>query len=100
MHQFESPRLPFPSLLAKQAEKTGEDENGQGTYITHWQLRVSAKSAVSNVAAQSRPRHRLPKAHPVAMMCCHGFGQEPPPRCGNRFGPAPIVENAFKSVRE
>jgi hypothetical protein len=32
----------------EEAEKTGEDENGQGTYVTHWQLRVSAKSAVSN----------------------------------------------------
>ena len=30
------------------AEKTGEDENGQGTYVTHWQLRVTAKPAVSN----------------------------------------------------
>jgi hypothetical protein len=32
----------------EEAEKTGEDENGQGTYVTHWQLRVSAKAAVSN----------------------------------------------------
>lgn len=32
----------------EEAEKTGEDENGQGTYVTHWQLRVSAKSAISN----------------------------------------------------
>jgi hypothetical protein len=32
----------------EEAEKTGEDENGQGTYVTHWQLRVSAKPAVSN----------------------------------------------------
>ena len=32
----------------EEAEKTGEDENGQGTYVTHWQLRVNAKSAVSN----------------------------------------------------
>jgi hypothetical protein len=32
----------------EEAEKTGEDENGQGTYVTHWQLRVSAKSAVSH----------------------------------------------------
>jgi hypothetical protein len=32
----------------EEAEKTGEDENGQGTYVAHWQLRVSAKPAVSN----------------------------------------------------
>jgi len=32
----------------EEAEKTGEDENGQGTYVTHWQLRVTARSAVSN----------------------------------------------------
>ena len=32
----------------EEAEKPGEDENGQGTYVTHWQLRVSAKAAVSN----------------------------------------------------
>lgn len=32
----------------EEAEKTGENENGQGTYVTHWQLRVSAKPAVSN----------------------------------------------------
>ena len=30
------------------AEKTGEDENGQATYATHWQIRVNAKPAVSN----------------------------------------------------
>ena len=30
------------------SEKTGEDENGQGTYETHWQIRVSAKPAISN----------------------------------------------------
>lgn len=30
------------------SEKTGEDENGQGTYVTHWQLRVTARLAVSN----------------------------------------------------
>jgi hypothetical protein len=34
--------------FVEEAEKTGEDENGQGTYVTHWQLRVTAKSAVSN----------------------------------------------------
>ena len=30
------------------AEKTGEDENGQGLYTTHWQLRVTAKPKLSN----------------------------------------------------
>jgi hypothetical protein len=30
------------------SEKTGEDESGQGTYATHWQLRIHAKPAVSH----------------------------------------------------
>lgn len=30
------------------SEKTGEDEDGRGLYVTHWQLRVNAKPAVSN----------------------------------------------------
>lgn len=32
----------------EESEKTGEDENGQGTYATHWQIRVNAKPALSN----------------------------------------------------
>ena len=45
--QVEGSRTRYFGFI-EEAEKTGEDENGQGTYITHWQLRVSAKSAVSN----------------------------------------------------
>jgi hypothetical protein len=45
--QGEGSRMRYFGFI-EEAEKTGEDENGQGTYVTHWQLRVSAKSAVSN----------------------------------------------------
>jgi hypothetical protein len=45
--QVEGSRTRYFGFI-EEAEKTGEDENGQGTYVTHWQLRVSAKSAVSN----------------------------------------------------
>ena len=45
--QGEGARVRFFGFI-EEAEKTGEDENGQGTYVTHWQLRVSAKAAVSN----------------------------------------------------
>ena len=45
--QVEGSRTRYFGFI-EEAEKTGEDENGQGTYITHWQLRVSAKSALSN----------------------------------------------------
>ncbi len=34
--------------FVENSEKTGEDENGQGTYRTHWQLRINARPAVSN----------------------------------------------------
>jgi hypothetical protein len=45
--QVEGSRTRYFGFI-EEAEKTGEDENGQGTYVTHWQLRVSARSAVSN----------------------------------------------------
>jgi hypothetical protein len=45
--QVEGSRTRYFGFI-EEAEKTGEDENGQGTYVTHWQLRVSAKSAISN----------------------------------------------------
>jgi hypothetical protein len=45
--QVEGSRTRYFGFI-EEAEKTGEDENGQGTYVTHWQLRVSAKAAVSN----------------------------------------------------
>jgi len=45
--QGEGSRMRYFGFI-EEAEKTGEDEHGQGTYVTHWQLRVSAKSAVSN----------------------------------------------------
>ncbi len=45
--QVEGSRTRYFGFM-EEAEKTGEDENGQGTYVTHWQLRVSAKAAVSN----------------------------------------------------
>jgi hypothetical protein len=45
--QVEANRTRYFGFI-EEAEKTGEDENGQGTYVTHWQLRVSAKAAVSN----------------------------------------------------
>jgi biotin carboxyl carrier protein len=45
--QGEGARVRYFGFI-EEAEKTGEDENGQGTYVTHWQLRVSAKAAVSN----------------------------------------------------
>ena len=45
--QVEGSRTRYFGFI-EEAEKTGEDENGQGTYVTHWQLRISAKAAVSN----------------------------------------------------
>jgi len=45
--QVEGSRTRYFGFI-EESEKTGEDENGQGTYVTHWQLRISAKSAVSN----------------------------------------------------
>jgi hypothetical protein len=45
--QVEGSRTRYFGFI-EEAEKTGEDENGQGTYVTHWQLRVAAKAAVSN----------------------------------------------------
>lgn len=45
--QIEGTRTRYFGFI-EDAEKTGEDENGQGTYATHWQLRVNAKPAVSN----------------------------------------------------
>jgi hypothetical protein len=45
--QVEGARTRYFGFI-EEAEKTGEDENGQGTYVTHWQLRVSARSALSN----------------------------------------------------
>jgi hypothetical protein len=45
--QVEGTRTRYFGFI-EEAEKTGEDENGQGTYVTHWQLRVNAKPAVSN----------------------------------------------------
>jgi len=45
--QIEGSRTRYFGFI-EDAEKTGEDENGQGTYATHWQLRVNAKPAVSN----------------------------------------------------
>lgn len=34
--------------FVENAEKTGEDESGHGTYERHWQIRVTAKPATSN----------------------------------------------------
>ena len=45
--QVEGSRTRYFGFI-EESEKTGEDENGQGTYVTHWQLRVSAKPAVSH----------------------------------------------------
>ena len=44
--QVEGSRTRYFGFI-EESEKTGEDENGQGTYVTHWQLRISAKSALS-----------------------------------------------------
>ena len=45
--QVEGSRTRYFGFI-EEAEKTGEDENGQGTYVTHWQLRITAKAAVSH----------------------------------------------------
>jgi hypothetical protein len=45
--QVEGTRVRYFGFI-EEAEKTGEDENGQGTYVTHWQLRITAKAAVSH----------------------------------------------------
>jgi hypothetical protein len=45
--QVEETRTRYFGFI-EDAEKTGEDENGQGTYVTHWQLRVTAKPKLSN----------------------------------------------------
>jgi hypothetical protein len=45
--QVEGTRVRYFGFV-EEAEKTGEDENGQGTYVTHWQLRITAKAAVSH----------------------------------------------------
>lgn len=45
--QVEESRTRYFGFI-EDAEKTGEDENGQGTYVTHWQLRVTAKPKLSN----------------------------------------------------
>jgi hypothetical protein len=45
--QGEGTRVRYFGFI-EEAEKTGEDENGQGTYVTHWQLRITAKAAVSH----------------------------------------------------
>jgi hypothetical protein len=45
--QVEGTRARYFGFI-EEAEKTGEDENGQGTYVTHWQLRITAKAAVSH----------------------------------------------------
>lgn len=45
--QVEGTRTRYFGFI-EEAEKSGEDANGQATYVTHWQLRVSAKAAVSN----------------------------------------------------
>jgi len=53
------------------AEKTGEDEDGRGTYRTHWQLRLSAKPAVSNdgkthyISGQLAPAQTREEAQPT-----------------------------------
>jgi biotin carboxyl carrier protein len=45
--QVEGTRVRYFGFI-EEAEKTGADENGQGTYVTHWQLRITAKAAVSH----------------------------------------------------
>lgn len=45
--QVEESRTRYFGFI-EDAEKTGEDENGQGTYTTHWQLRITAKPKISN----------------------------------------------------
>jgi hypothetical protein len=45
--QVEGTRVRYFGFV-EEAEKTGEDENGQGTYVTHWQLRITARAAVSH----------------------------------------------------
>jgi hypothetical protein len=45
--QVEGTRARYFGFI-EEAEKTGEDENGQGTYVTHWQLRITARAAVSH----------------------------------------------------
>jgi hypothetical protein len=45
--QVEGTRTRYFGFI-EDSEKTGEDENGQGTYETHWQIRISAKPALSN----------------------------------------------------
>jgi hypothetical protein len=45
--QVESTRVRYFGFI-EEAEKTGEDEHGQGIYITHWQLRITARAAVSH----------------------------------------------------
>ena len=45
--QVERTRVRYFGFI-EEAEKTGEDENGQGTYVTHWQLRITAKAAISH----------------------------------------------------
>ncbi|MEO7208173.1 MAG: hypothetical protein ABI145_15655 [Steroidobacteraceae bacterium] len=45
--QVEGTRTRYFGFI-EDSEKTGEDANGQGTYETHWQVRVNARAAVSN----------------------------------------------------
>jgi hypothetical protein len=45
--QVEGSRTRYFGFI-EESEKTGEDENGQGTYATHWQIRVNAKPSLSN----------------------------------------------------
>ena len=45
--QVEGTRTRYFGFI-EDSEKTGEDENGQGTYETHWQIRLNARAAVSN----------------------------------------------------
>ena len=45
--QVEGTRTRYFGFI-EDSEKTGEDENGQGTYETHWQIRITAKPALSN----------------------------------------------------
>jgi hypothetical protein len=45
--QVEGTRTRYFGFI-EDTEKTGQDENGQGMYETHWQIRITAKPALSN----------------------------------------------------
>ena len=65
--QVEGTRTRYFGFI-EDAEKTGEDENGQGLYERHWQIRVTAKPALSNdhktryIAGQVMPSQQSEEA--------------------------------------